>query len=296
MSETKDPSTGKITRKAAVDADGKAKMEPNIHHVDEVPERVSGLKAVAWVHPTDGTGKLKRVDIYATDHWQRAADAKFGKADRFASNVDSFRAKVDADMKSADPKVRTRATIAKLIDTHYIRVGGSEEEERTGSAGASTLKAEHVKDLGKDGLRLQFQGKSHHMWDVHVTDPALVGSIRAHADGKSGAQPLFGVPASAVNEYIESASPQKVTAKDFRTFHAGVLLTHRLSTLPEPKSKAEAESNVNAAVEYSAALLGHTAAVDRSDYQDPRKIGDYMQRWAHLPEGSKPGKKATKVV
>lgn len=91
-----------------------------------------------------------------------------------------------------------------------------------------------MQDLGKNGLRLQFQGKSHHDWDVHVTDPKLVAAIREHAEGKTGAQPLFGVSPQAVNDYLERSSPMKVTAKDFRTFHANRLLVTKLAELPEP--------------------------------------------------------------
>lgn len=241
-----------------------------IHEVHEFSGK-AGLAAV--VHRTDGV----KVYLYTAKHSQQQADKKFARTARMDKVMDKVRSAIQKDMASKDPHTKAIATVASIIDQHAIRVGGGETEARTGSVGATSLRAEHVQQ-DKDGLHLRYTGKSGVDADKRVTAPALVRSIKEQAAGKAPGGRLFNVRPQEINDYLRRVAGAKITAKDFRTFTASRRAQEELQKLPEPKTVKEAKENVKAVVERVAEHLDHTPSVCRSTYINPRVIDSYMAR------------------
>jgi DNA topoisomerase-1 len=205
---------------------------------------------------------------------------KFAKAIRMSSAVGPLRDRIDMDMKHADPKVRAAATISKIIDTTYMRVGGGRTEKETGSAGASTLKVKHLTDLGAEGMRVKFLGKSGVKWNRVIQDPAIVKNMREFSAGKERGDLVFPADNDDVNNYLKDRTKGigGITAKDFRTFHASRIVHDELSKAPTPANAKLAKAAVDSAIETAAEQLGHTPAVCKSKYVNPAVIASYMMK------------------
>lgn len=237
----------------------------------------TGLKAV--IFRKDRNGKEVQTYKYTSEHDQNKADAKFKKAVKMSENIGTLRKRAEKDSSSSDKKTADAAVVVRLIDSTTIRVGGSDSEKDTGSVGATTLRAEHV-IKNKDGsVNLKFMGKSHKEWDRRIDGP-LAKEILKRTEGKKPGDQLFSVSASDVNSYLATASPDKITAKDFRTFHASEMAFSILAkAAPPPKISAkEAEANIKKAVEETSKFLGNTPTICREKYINPRVLDAYRNR------------------
>jgi DNA topoisomerase IB len=237
----------------------------------------TGLKAV--IFRKDRNGKEVQTYQYTNEHMQQHADAKFTKAIKMSENIDILRKRTESDSKSSDKKISDAAVVVRLIDTTTIRVGGSDSEKDTGSVGATTLRAEHVIKNSDGSVNLKFPGKSHKEWNRRI-EGDLAKEILKRSEGKQPGDRLFGVSASDVNGYLEKASPDKITAKDFRTFHASSMCFDVLSkSAPPPKISAkEADAIIKKAVEETSKFLGNTPAICKEKYINPRVIDAYRNR------------------
>jgi DNA topoisomerase-1 len=233
----------------------------------------TGLKA--FVYRNDG----KKVSIYTDAHNQAAADKKFARAEKVDRALSKVREGVKSDMSSPNPIVRDNATVTSLIDQHCIRIGGSSAEKASGSHGASTLEAQHV-HADSNGVSLKFQGKSGVAWDVHVSDPEVAANIRIAASGKQPGDKLFGTNAAKVNQYIREKAGIKMSAKDFRTYHATSIVRAELSKPPPPTTAKEVKSRIKSAVEHAAAQLGHSPSMCKASYINPAVIDRFETKYA----------------
>jgi DNA topoisomerase IB len=237
----------------------------------------TGLKAV--IFRKNRNGKEVKTYQYTDEHMQKQADYKFGKAAKMAKNIGALRKTIESDSKSNDPKTADSAVVVRLIDTTTIRVGGSDAEKDTGSVGATTLRAEHVIKNSDGSINLKFPGKSHKEWNRRV-EGDLAAEIVKRTEGKKPGDKIFGSTAADVNGYLEKASPDKITAKDFRTFHASSMCFDVLSkSAPPPKISAkEADANIKKAIEETSKFLGNTPAICKEKYINPRVIDAYRER------------------
>ena len=103
---------------------------------------------------------------------------------------------------------------------------------------------------------------------------------QGRTEGKKGSDRVFAVSASDVNEYLEKASPEKITAKDFRTFHASSMAFSLLQdSAPPPKiSSKEADKIIAGVVEKTSKFLGNTPTICKQKYINPRVIDAYRNR------------------
>lgn len=195
------------------------------------------------------------------------------------------------------------ATLVRLLDTTYIRVGNDEYARCNGSYGLTTLRNPHAGVQGTV-LHLQFRGKSGVEQRVRLDDRRVAAVVR-HCQQLPG-QELFqyqdvatGEPhtigSGDVNAYLADISKarqtatdsvpgeDRFTAKDFRTWHATVqaleltrLALQRNQLLGEIAT-VQAVSDAVASEVYSAKsilqsvsrLLGNTPAVCRKSYIHP---------------------------
>lgn len=220
------------------------------------------------------------------DRWHEARDAdKFDRMLEFGRVLPRIRAQVTRDLRRDGlPKEKVVATVVRLLETTYARVGNEEYAKQNHSFGLTTLRDRHVKVTGST-LRFVFKGKSGAEVSAGVTDRRVARVIKRCEElpGQSLFQYVDGagergtVNSDDVNRYLREASGGDFTAKDFRTWTATLLAAQVLRETGGFESEAEAKRNVVAAIDVVARKLGHSRAVCRRSYVHPGVIATYME-------------------
>src|SRR5437762_1807601 len=219
------------------------------------------------------------------DRWREVRDEnKFDRLAEFAKTLPKIRRRVARDITLADlPREKVLATVVRLLERTFIRIGNEEYARENKSFGLTTIKNRHVTVKGAH-LRFRFRGKSGRQHQVDVTD-RRIAKIVAKCQDLPG-QDLFqyvsddgevrNVTSQDVNDYLREITGNDFTAKDFRTL-AGTLLTAiGLSVQPNFESKKQAKANINNAVSAAAEVLGNTPAICRKCYVHPAVIEAYL--------------------
>jgi DNA topoisomerase-1 len=231
----------------------------------------------------------------------------------FAKILPLIRKKVDADLKlKGMPKDKVVALIIKLIDIYHFRVGNDEYAKKNKSYGLTTLKEGHMTidrsktAEGKQDAVFEFIGKSGKHWKRRIWEDDLVALIIASGQlgGNKKSQDLFryedkngedfDVKANHINEYLDdiTATHNKVTAKDFRTWAATWKTAFRLSRQLDPDTVTARKRVANEVVKTVASDLGNTPTVCRSSYIHPKVLsdwldGDFRSKWNKASKGRK---------
>jgi DNA topoisomerase I len=219
------------------------------------------------------------------DAWRVQRDAtKYQRTVAFGDALPRIRARIDADLRRRDlGRERVIATIVRLLDTTYIRVGNEEYARENRSFGLTTMRDRHV-DVDGSKLRFEFRGKSGRRHAVGITD-RRVARVISRLQELPGQQlfqwtdddgDVHAVESDDVNAYIREAAGDDFTAKDFRTWAGTVLAAWALQELGQYTSQNEAKRHVVAAVEAVARHLGNTAAVCRRCYVHPEVINAHL--------------------
>ena len=168
----------------------------------------------------------------------------------------------------------------RLLDTTWLRIGNEEYLRANGSFGLSTLRKRHARRRG-DEVRLSFVGKSGVRQEARLDDPRVARVLR-RCQALPG-QALFRyvdddgdvhtIDSTDVNAWLEAVAGTRVTAKDFRTWHATV---QALDLALEACCRSQRGDDASAAgvsgpavVAAVARRLGNTAAVCRKSYIHP---------------------------
>jgi len=249
--------------------------------------------------------------------WREERDStKYERMIDFGRAWPRLRRAVAADLNLPGlPRRKVLATVVRLLDTTFIRVGNEEYERANRSFGLTTLKDRHV-EIGRGRVRFHFRGKSGVFHDISVHDPTVAGIVRRCRDLPG--QELFqylddnGQPASLgssdVNDYIHEVAGHDFTAKDIRTWAGTVLAAAALHTLGvggaaaregarrqggAPAGHGRASNrDVTRAIEQVAERLGNTAAVCRKCYVHPHVVASFLDgtlgdAFAHLGRAPK---------
>ena len=211
--------------------------------------------------------------------WRVAKDAdKFERMLEFGAALPRIRKRVKEELASpvgAKPGRETvLATIVRLLDTTYVRIGNEEYARENKSFGLTTLRNRHAAVQG-DRLRLRFRGKSGKDHEVALDDPRVARVVR-RCQAMPG-QELFqfvgddgephAVDSADVNDYIREISGANFTAKDFRTWHG---TTHALALwVAQDDDKPAGMKQLLSEV---ASRLGNTVAVCKKSYVHPRVL------------------------
>ncbi|MFY3386551.1 DNA topoisomerase IB [Paracidovorax sp. MALMAid1276] len=227
--------------------------------------------------------------------WRQQRDAgKFEHMQAFGRALPRIRRRVARDLaahRPGRPLTRTLvlATLVRLLDTTYLRVGNEEYAASNRSYGLTTLRTRHARLEGNQ-VTLRFRGKSGVMQEAALDDPRVARVVRRCQ--QLPGQELFqyvdedGTPrtvgSSDVNDYLREithspgAEGEHFTAKDFRTWHgtAQALELTRLACAPQAGSNdtgAEARQRYSAKAILAevARQLGNTPAVCKKSYVHP---------------------------
>ena len=218
--------------------------------------------------------------------WRETRDAdKFDRMAEFAHVLPKIRTRVARDLRRPGlPREKVIATIVRLLETTFARIGNEEYARQNHSFGLTTLRDRHV-DVRGATVRFLFPGKSGREVSVGITD-RRVASVIKRCEELPG-QMLFqyvdeagerrSVTSDDVNQYLRDVTGGDFTAKDFRTWAATVLAACALREVASFESETEAKRSVLAAIDQVAAKLGHTRAVCRRSYVHPGIIETFME-------------------
>ncbi|RZI96177.1 MAG: DNA topoisomerase IB [Variovorax sp.] len=217
--------------------------------------------------------------------WRTMKDeTKFERLEAFGRALPRIRARVKRDLQAGGSTLsreRVLATLVRLLDTTFVRVGNEEYASTNGSFGLTTLRNKHAAVKGA-ALKLRFRGKSGVMQEASLDDPRVAKVVRQcqqlpgqtlfQYEGEDGKP--HGVSSSDVNDYLREAAGDGFTAKDFRTWHGTVqaLELTRLacdrneSTADTPEATRYSAKDILGAV---AKQLGNTPAVCKKAYVHP---------------------------
>src|SRR3989440_7778291 len=221
------------------------------------------------------------------ERWREVRDEnKFDRLAQFAKALPNIRRRVARDLKLPGlPQQKVLATIVRLLERTFIRIGNEEYARDNKSFGLTTLKNRHVKVKGAQVV-FRFRGKGGRQHELDVTDRRLAKVIAKCQDlpGQDLFQYLEGdgevrdVTSQDVNEYLRQIAGEDFTAKDFRTWGGTVLAAIALSKQEEVETKKQAKSNIKTAICAVAELLGNTPAVCRKCYIHPVIVDAYLTR------------------
>jgi DNA topoisomerase I len=245
-----------------------------------------------WICPSptghiQATGRdaRRRKQYRYHERWRELRDVnKFDRLADFARALPKIRRRVAKDLKLRGlPREKVLATVVRLLERTFIRVGNEEYARENKSFGLTTIKNRHVTVRGPH-LRFRFRGKSGREHEVDITD-RRIAKIVSKCQDLSG-QDLFqyvsddgevrDVTSQDVNDYLREITNENFTAKDFRT-RAGTLLTAiALNAQGEFETKKQANANVKTAICAVAQLLGNTPAICRKCYVHPAIVETYL--------------------
>ena len=280
----------------------RVKRGDSVHYVDCDGKRIRDEAVLArirklaippayeqvWICPrTDGhlqaTGRDARGRKQYRYHpqWQQQrGDDKFEAMRAFGAALPRIRRCVQRDLDSNDVRRPTRAlvlaTLVRLLDATFIRIGNEEYARGNGSYGLTTLRTRHA-GVRENELRLSFKGKSGVRHEVTLSDRRVAAVVRRckalpgqelfqYVDEDGG---VHKVTSADVNDYLSEIAGIRVTAKDFRTWHGSVLALEFTRAACAGERVPGAAKQVIAQV---AARLRNTVAVCRKSYIHPKVL------------------------
>jgi DNA topoisomerase-1 len=245
-----------------------------------------------WIAPLDdahlqATGRDARGRKQYRYHprWRELRDeVKYSRMAAFAAALPRIRARVRRDLaRHGLPREKVLATIIRLLETTFVRIGNEEYARENASFGLTTLRERQVSVQGTR-LKFSFRGKSGVAHQVALSDRRLASIVRhmldlpgyqlfcyVDEDGQSRA-----VEASDVNAYIRSIAGEDFSSKDFRTWAGTLLCARALRSFDPPASATAGRRNVTKAIASVAEQLRNTVAVCRKCYVHPTVIDAYL--------------------
>jgi DNA topoisomerase-1 len=209
--------------------------------------------------------------------------AKFSRMIAFGTVLARIRQVVQKDLERRGlPKEKVLATVVRLLEIAFLRVGNEEYAKENESFGLTTMRNRHVSIEGTK-LMFRFRGKSAQEQVIELTDRRLARIVKQcqelpgydlfeyrDSDGN-----VCRIDSADVNRYIREAAAGEFTAKDFRTWAGTVLAVRELYTGGPASSETGAKKVVVDAVKSVAKSLGNRPATCRKYYIHPAAIEAY---------------------
>jgi len=246
-----------------------------------------------WICPTD-EGHLQAVGRDARGRkqyryhpqWRQTRDeTKYHRMAAFGEALPKIRRRVARDLKAKQlTRSKVLATIVRLLETTFIRIGNKEYTKQNDSFGLTTLRNHHVNIRGSQ-VQFYFRGKSGVKHTIDIENTSLARIVRRLRDlpGYELFQyyddhgELRTVGSGDVNEYLRETTGDDFTAKDFRTWAGTVLAAEALEGCSFSTAK-QAQKQVKTAIADVANRLGNTAVVCRKSYIHPVILDAYLDK------------------
>ncbi|SOD98607.1 DNA topoisomerase IB [Blastococcus haudaquaticus] len=221
------------------------------------------------------------------DEWRTRRDAeKHERVLEIARELPDVRDAVLAGLRTRGlNRDRVLATAIRMLDLGAFRVGSEQYEEENGTYGLATLKRSHVSVRGERTF-YSYTAKGSIEREVEITDRPTATVVRQLLERPADAgEDLLAyqtddgewrdVTSGEINAYLKEISGAEITAKDFRTWTATVLMAAALAEAPAPKTKTARKKVISAAYKHVSEQLGNTPAVCKASYVDPRVVDKF---------------------
>ncbi|MDQ6604809.1 MAG: DNA topoisomerase IB [Chloroflexota bacterium] len=218
--------------------------------------------------------------------WHEVRDeTKYTRMIAFGEALPRIRARVNADLaRHGLPREKVLATVVRLLETTFIRVGNEEYAKTNNSYGLTTMRNEHV-DVSGGTVEFHFRGKSGVEHTIGIKDPRVARIVKRCKE-LPGAE-LFQyldddgerqtIDSGDVNGYLYEITGEHFTAKDFRTWAGTLLAAMALQGFEAFDSETQAKKNIVGAIERVAERLGNTPTVCRKCYVHPAVLDGYLE-------------------
>ena len=228
------------------------------------------------------------------ERWRAVRDEnKYDRMVIFGDALPKIRRRIRTDLNLPDlPRTKVLATVVRLLERTFIRIGNEEYVKQNKSFGLTTMRNHHVEIKGSK-LRFRFRGKSGVLQEVDVDDRRIAKIVRKLQElpgqelfrylDEEGQ--LWDVTSQDVNTYLREITGEDFTAKDFRTWAGTVLMALALNAQESFQTKKQAKANVRSAITAVSKILGNTPAVCRKCYVHPAVLESYLD--GNLIEGLK---------
>src|ERR671927_1378637 len=234
-----------------------------------------------------GTDAAGRRQYRYHDQWRIKRDAaKHERVLEISHQLPDVRdAVLDALHTRGLNRARVLACGVRLLDLGAFRVGSEQYAEDNGTFGLATLRREHVEVRG-ERVFFHYTAKGGIERELELIDRPTAVVVRAllQRPADLGAE-LLGYPlpdgtwhdvtSDEINAYLKEISGAEITAKDFRTWTATVLMAAALAEVPQPASRTARKKLVSAAYRQVSEQLGNTPAVCKASYVDPRVVDKF---------------------
>lgn len=218
------------------------------------------------------------------DEWRARRDAeKHERVLEIAHQLPDVRDEVVAALRTRGlNRARVLATAIRLLDLAAFRVGSEQYAEENGTYGLATLRREHVRVRGERTF-FSYTAKGGIEREVELTDRPTATVVRQLLERPEGTgEELLAyqaedgtwrdVTSTEINAFLKEISGAEITAKDFRTWNATVLMAATLAEAPPAASRTARKRIVSAAYKQVSEQLGNTPAVCKASYVDPRVV------------------------
>jgi len=245
-----------------------------------------------WICPLDhghrqavGRDARERKQYRYHPRWRAVRDeTKYTRLIAFGRTLPKIRERIERDLtRPGLPREKVLATVVRLLETTFMRIGNAAYARANGSFGLTTLRRRHV-DVSGSTLCFDFRGKGGKRVSVDVTDRRLARIVRRCHDLPG--QELFQyvdddgtrqtLDSADVNAYLKDIGGEDFTAKDFRTWAGTILAALALREVAASDSTNQARRNVIRAIETVARQLGNTPTICRKSYVHPAVIDAYL--------------------
>ncbi len=258
-----------------------------------------------------GTDDAGRRQYRYHDEWRRARDAaKFDRVARLGERLPAVRREIARRLDARGlHRERVLAAALRMLDLGVFRVGGEEYAEggsaaaADGTFGLATLRCDHVR-LRRGTVVFDYPAKGGVHRSLRIADPGVhkvVGALLrrrgpdedllayrvAGSTGSPGAR-WHDVRADDVNAAFKELAGEEFSAKDLRTWNAGVLAAVALAGQcsadgAPPASQRKRRRAVAQVMREVSEELGNTAAVARRSYVDPLLVERFERGQTVLP-------------
>ncbi len=282
-----DPKGKRITDRAEIDRLNAVALPPAYQDAWFCPSADGHILATG----IDARGRKQY--RYHPDFRSQRDNRKFDGCAAFGRLLPGLRQQVEKDLSGSDlGRDRAVASVVRLLDLGFVRVGNELYAKQNKSFGATTLRRRHASLDGRK-LRLRYKAKSGKLQEVELADRKLLQFVRKVEDLPG--QHLFqyldeeGEPhpvgSCDVNAYLHEVMGEEFTAKNFRTWHASEIAFSALA-------HSERQLSITAVTEIVAERLGNTPAIARKSYIHPAVLAliDRQGKWRdslQLPRATK---------
>ena len=291
-------------------------------------ERVDRVKSLAippawrdvWICPWPnghiqaiGTDAAGRRQYRYHEEWRARRDAaKHQRVLEISHQLPDVRDAVVAALRTRGlNRERVLACAVRLLDLGAFRVGSEQYAEDNGTYGLATLRREHVSVRG-ERVFFHYTAKGGVEREVELLDRPTATVVRALLERPADqGRELLGYPladgtwhdvtSDEINAYLKEVSGAEITAKDFRTWTATVMMAATLAEAERPASATARKRVLKDAYVKVSEQLGNTPAVCRKSYVDPRVVdrfehGETVREALQAAAGAPDDRTAQRVV